>query len=228
MKKLSFILIVLFSIGIAQSQKVKDVKLKTANDSISYAFGVSIADNLRNQQIENLNPLALARAFFDIYNNSSKIKVEDANTIIQTYFESQESKKFEENILKSKKFHKENAAKEGVVTLENGLQYKIIKDGDGIMPNVEDIVRVHYEGTLIDGTKFDSSYDRGEPAEFGLSQVISGWTQALQLMKEGSIWMLYLPYDLAYGSRPAGPQIEPYSSLIFKVELLKVIKTADE
>jgi FKBP-type peptidyl-prolyl cis-trans isomerase len=228
MKKIAIIVVVLLSFGLIQAQKVKDVKLKTSNDSISYAFGISIADNLKNQQIENLNPLALARAFFDIYNNSAKIKPDEANSMIQTYFETQESKKFEENVKKSKDFHKENAKKEGVVTLESGLQYKIIKEGDGIQPSVDDIVRVHYEGTLIDGTKFDSSYDRGEPAEFGLKQVISGWTEALQLMKEGSVWMIYLPYDLAYGSRAAGPQIEPFSSLIFKVELLKVIKAENE
>jgi FKBP-type peptidyl-prolyl cis-trans isomerase FklB len=228
MKKLSLILILLVSFGILQGQKVKDVKLTSINDSISYAFGVSIADNLQRQQIENLNPLVLARAFYDIYNKSSKIKVEDANTMIQTYFDAQESKKYEETINEAKKFLKENGAKEGVVTLESGLQYKIIKEGDGIKPSIDDVVSVNYEGTLIDGTKFDSSYDRGEPAEFGLKQVISGWTEALQLMNEGSIYMIYLPSDLAYGSRQAGELIKPFSTLIFKVELLKVIKTEEE
>jgi FKBP-type peptidyl-prolyl cis-trans isomerase len=228
MKKLSIIFILLVSFGIVEGQKVKDVKLTTANDSISYAFGVSIADNLQKQQIENLNPLALARAFYDIYNKSSKIKVEDANSMIQKYFDAQESKKYEETIKEAKQFLKENGAKEGVVTTESGLQYKIIKEGDGIKPTADDVVRVHYEGTLIDGTKFDSSYDRGEPAEFGLKQVITGWTEALQLMKEGSTYMIYLPSDLAYGSRQAGELIKPFSTLIFKVELLKVIKTEEE
>jgi FKBP-type peptidyl-prolyl cis-trans isomerase FklB len=228
MKTISFIFILVLAFGIVQGQKVKDVKLTNANDSISYAFGVSIADNLQKQEIENLNPLALARAFFDVYNKSTKMDVEGANTMIQKYFDTQEAKKFDVTIKEAKKFHEENGKKEGVVTTESGLQYKVIKEGDGIKPSIDDVVRVNYEGTLIDGTKFDSSYDRGEPAEFGLKQVISGWTEALQLMKEGSIYMIYLPADLAYGSRQAGELIKPFSSLIFKVELIKVIKQDQE
>ena len=224
MKKfLILALISAFMINV-NAQKVKDVKMKTENDSLSYAFGISIADNLEKQKIANLNPLAVGRAFQDLYNKETKISVEDANQLIKTHFENQEAEKHKEATEESEKFLTENAKKEGVVTLESGLQYKVIKEGSGISPVGEDKVKVHYEGTLIDGTKFDSSYDRGEPAEFGVSQVIKGWTEALLLMKEGSVWMLYIPYDLAYGSRQAGQNIKPFSTLIFKVELISIVK----
>ena len=118
-------------------------------------------------------------------------------------------------------FLQENAGKEGVVTTESGLQYKVLTEGNGAKPQLTDQVRVHYEGRLIDGTVFDSSYQRGEPAVFGLQQVISGWTEALQLMPVGSVWEIYLPQELAYGSRDLG-SIPPYSTLIFKVELLGI------
>lgn len=223
MKKV-FIAILIMSVSVGMNaQKVKNVKLKTKNDSISYAFGISIADNLEKQKVQKLNPLAIGRAFQDFYNNEAKMSVEDANTMIQNHFMDQEAENHKETIEEGKKFLSENGQKEGVVTLESGLQYKVIKEGTGNTPTELSKVSVHYEGTLIDGTKFDSSYDRGQAAEFGVTQVIKGWTEALQLMKEGSIWMLYIPYDLAYGDRQAGPEIKPFSTLIFKVELLKVL-----
>ncbi|MHA3773950.1 FKBP-type peptidyl-prolyl cis-trans isomerase [Verrucomicrobiota bacterium sgz303538] len=123
---------------------------------------------------------------------------------------------------KGEKFLKENAAKEGVKTLPSGLQYKVLKQGEGKSPKATDTVSVHYKGTLIDGKEFDSSYKRGEPAEFPVNRVIKGWTEALQLMKEGDKWMLYIPSNLAYGSRGAGRDIGPDETLIFEVELLKV------
>lgn len=221
------IIIYLFAFGLffnANAQKVRKIKMKTETDSISYAFGISIADNLSKQKIENLNPRAIGRAFQDYYNKEAKISEEDANKMIQKYFEDQEAKKHKGIVEEGKKFLADNAKKEGVKVLESGLQYKVIKEGDGAIPAASDKVRVHYEGKLINGTKFDSSYDRGEPTEFGVTQVISGWTEALQLMKEGSIWMLYIPYDLAYGSRQAGEEIKPFSTLIFKVELIKIVK----
>jgi len=223
MKKF-FITVILLAVftGI-NAQKVKDVKLKTNNDSISYAFGISIADNLEKQKVENLNPLAIGRAFMDYYSKETKMNVENANEIIQKHFDDQEAENHKETIQEGKKFLKENSQKEGVITLENGLQYKVITEGEGESPTDESVVKVHYEGTLIDGTKFDSSYDRGQPAEFGVTQVIKGWTEALKLMKKGSVWMLYIPYDMAYGSRQAGQHIKPFSTLIFKVELLEII-----
>ena len=224
MKKIGILLIVsVFTIGL-NAQKVKNVKLKTHNDSLSYAFGISIAENLKTQKIENINPLAIGRAFQDFYNNESKINKDDANKMIQDHFEEMEAKKHQATVDEGKKFLAENAKKDGVVTLPSGLQYKVIKEGTGNIPAASDKVRVNYEGTLIDGTKFDSSYDRGQPAEFGVTQVIKGWTEALQLMKEGSVWMLYIPSNLAYGSRQAGKDIKPFSTLIFKVELLSIVK----
>ncbi len=220
---LIFILIFTFSINI-KAQKVKDIKMKTENDSLSYAFGISIADNLSKQKIKNLNPQAIGRAFQDFYKNEAKINADDANKMIQDYFENQEAQKHKEIIDIGNKFLSENAKKEGVKVLESGLQYKILTEGTGAIPTSTDKVKVHYEGTLIDGTKFDSSYDRGNPTEFGVTQVIKGWTEALQLMKEGSIWELYIPYDLAYGSRQAGQEIKPFSTLIFKVELISIVK----
>ncbi len=206
------------------AQKVKKVKMETTNDSISYAFGISIAENLSKQKIENLNPRAVGRAFQDFYNNETKMNAEDANKMIQKHFEDQEAKKYKPTVEEGEKFLAENKTKEGVKVLESGLQYKVITEGTGAVPTDSDKVKVHYEGTLINGTKFDSSYDRGEPTEFGVTQVIKGWTEALLLMKEGSTWMLYIPYDLAYGSRQAGQEIKPFSTLIFKVELIKIVK----
>ena len=129
-----------------------------------------------------------------------------------------------DNIEKGENFLAENGKREGVVTTKSGLQYEIIKKGNGATPTANDKVRVHYHGTLIDGTVFDSSIDRGEPAEFGVSQVIKGWTEALQLMPVGSKWKLYIPYDLAYGDREVSEEIKLYSTLIFEVELLDIVK----
>jgi len=224
MKKIFYLFLVIsLSLNIS-AQKVKTVKMKTKNDSISYAFGISIAENLSKQEIANLNPRAVGRAFQDFYNNETKISAEDANKMIQKHFEDQEAKKYKPTVEEGEKFLVENAKKDGVKILESGLQYKVLKEGTGAIPTASDKVKVDYEGTLIDGTKFDSSYDRGEAAEFGVTQVIKGWTEALQLMKEGSTWMLYIPYDLAYGSRQAGDVIKPFSTLIFKVELKKIVK----
>ena len=130
---------------------------------------------------------------------------------------------FQAELEVGQKYLEENAQKEGVVTTESGLQYKIIKEGKGDIPTTMDQVEVHYEGTLIDGTKFDSSYDRGEPSKFGVTQVIKGWTEALQLMKEGSVWELYIPYNIAYGER-GSRNIKPFSTLIFKIELISIVK----
>ncbi len=206
------------------AQKLKKVKLETAEDSISYAFGISIAENLKTQNIDNIQPMAIAKAFDDFNKNKSQMTGDEANTMIQKFFEDKEAENHKEAVEEGKKFLAENKKKEGVVTTASGLQYKIIKEGTGKKPTAADRVKVHYKGTLIDGTQFDSSYDRGQPATFGVTQVIKGWTEALQLMKEGAKWELYIPYDLAYGSRGAGADIKPFSTLIFTVELLEIVK----
>ena len=166
-----------------------------------------------------------AQAIADVLNRKeTAISHNEARDIVNQYFAELEAKMNAENIEKGKAFLAENAKREGVVTLPSGLQYEVITEGTGIKPSANDQVKCHYEGTLIDGTLFDSSVQRGQPAVFGVSQVIKGWVEALQLMPEGSKWKLYIPSELGYGSQQAGEMIPPYSTLIFEVELIKVIK----
>ncbi len=204
----------------AETQRVDPLN---SIDSVSYAFGISIGMNLKNQEITNLNPDVLAQAIKDVNDSTftQKMTEQEANLAIQKFFDDKEAEKHGPAIKAGKDFLAENAKKEGVITTASGLQYKIIKSGNGKTPTKQDRVKTHYAGTLIDGTKFDSSYDRGEPATFGVTQVIKGWTEALLLMKEGDKWELYIPYDLAYGSRDQG-QIKPFSTLIFTIELISI------
>lgn len=206
------------------AQKLSKVTLKTYKDSVSYAFGISIAENLKSQNIDNIEPLAVAKAFDDFNKSQNTMNAEQANTIIQKFFDDKEAENHKEIVAEGEKFLAENAKKDGVKKTASGLQYKVLQTGNGAIPAASDKVKVHYKGTLINGTTFDSSYDRGQPAVFGVTQVIKGWTEALQLMPVGSKWELYIPYDLAYGSRGAGADIKPFSTLIFEVELLEIVK----
>ena len=216
----------------------KKIELTNEADSLSYAIGADIANNLmkQNEQIK----LQIPEVNIEVLNNSLQSNFFDAKSdpiidtavckeIIQNYFNNLQAQQQQEQkarnltaIEEGEKFLAENGQKENVVTTESGLQYKIIKNGNGIRPTLDAQVEVHYHGTLIDGTVFDSSVDRGTPATFGVSQVIAGWTEALQLMSEGSKWELYIPYSLAYGERGSPPVIGPYSTLIFEVELIKI------
>jgi FKBP-type peptidyl-prolyl cis-trans isomerase len=221
MKKTVILAFVALIFASCDTQKqMEKAEMETKEDSLSYAFGISIGDNLKKDSIE-LDPVMLGKALIDIKADKAAMTPEEANKTIQSFFEKKEQAKHQVNIDAGEKFLKENLKKEGIKTTESGLQYKVIKEGTGEQPDATDQVTVHYEGTLIDGTTFDSSYERGEPATFGLNQVIPGWTEALQLMKEGAVWEIYLPHSLAYGPRQAG-QIPPYSTLIFKVELISV------
>jgi FKBP-type peptidyl-prolyl cis-trans isomerase FklB len=224
MKKL--VLISLLSVFFihSEAQKFGKVKIENEKDSVSYALGVSIGTNLKSQNITEINPSALAKALEDIYSEKgASMTADQATEIIQKFFDKKESAKYQTTIDAGKKFLAENAKKEGVVTLSDGLQYKVIVPGTGRTPALTDKVKTNYKGTLIDGTVFDSSYDRGQPAVFGVNQVIKGWTEALQLMKEGAKWELYIPADLAYGSRDMGT-IKPFSTLIFTIELISIEK----
>ena len=210
------------------SSKIGKVILKSETDSLSYALGVNIASSFKNAKLDEINYKAIARAIQDVYSkDSSKIKMNDEEALkyIQDFLNRREMRIAQENLDASNKFLDENKTKEGVVVDSSGLQYKIIQEGTGPMPTAEDIVKVHYKGTLIDGTQFDSSYDRGEPAQFKLNQVIPGWTIGLQKMKVGSKFILYIPSNLAYGERvrPGSP-IGPNQALIFEVELLDIVK----
>lgn len=204
-------------------KKPKEADLSDPNTKASYAIGVMIATNVKSQGLDSLDVEALVLAFEDVLKDQPvKIQAQEAEPIIQTYMqetmEARKTKAKEE----ASAYLAQNKTKEGVKETPSGLQYKVIKEGTGKSPGPKSRVTVHYTGMLTDGTVFDSSVERGEPTSFGVSQVIPGWTEALQLMKEGGKWTLYIPYTLAYGEQGAGGDIPPYATLIFEVELLKV------
>jgi FKBP-type peptidyl-prolyl cis-trans isomerase FklB len=192
-------------------------------DTLSYSLGVLVAQNLKNQGFEKLDAASLSQAVNDVIaGNETKMSAEAAGQFVNSYMEKKQAAQFAQVEESNKKFFADNGAREEVVTLASGLQYEILKEGTGEKPKSTNKVTVHYHGTLLDGTVFDSSVQRGEPASFGVTQVIKGWTEALQLMPEGSKWRLYIPHDLAYGTRGAGGKIQPYAALIFEVELLGI------
>ncbi|WP_258541510.1 FKBP-type peptidyl-prolyl cis-trans isomerase [Parvicella tangerina] len=199
--------------------------LKTEVDTVSYSIGLNIAENLSNQGLSDLNVDALAQGMMDYLNeNDLSISKEQGEQIIQAYTQKKAMEAANKNKKEGEEFLADNAKKEGVVTLPSGMQYEIITEGNGAIPTANDKVKTHYHGTLIDGTVFDSSVERGQPATFGVTQVIKGWQEALQLMPVGSKWRLYIPYDLAYGERGAGGQIGPFATLIFDIELIEIVK----
>lgn len=193
-------------------------------DKFSYAIGLGIGQNLLSMGAQGINVEDFAQAIKDVLDRKeTAISHTEAREIVNKYFEEYEAKLNAENMEKGKSFLEENAKRPGVVTLPSGLQYEIVKEGNGKKPSATDRVKCHYEGTLIDGTLFDSSIQRGEPAVFGVNQVIKGWVEALQLMTEGSKWKLFIPSELAYGAQQAGEMIPPHSTLIFDVELIEVL-----
>lgn len=207
----------------SEKGELKTMELKNELDSLSYALGISIANNLKSQGVDDINSAAMSAALKDVYaGNDTIMKAEDANQFINSYFANSMERKAQKEQEAGKKFLEENAKKEGVVVLPSGLQYEVIKMGEGPKPAKEDKVTTHYHGTLIDGTVFDSSVERNEPATFPVGGVIPGWVEALQLMPVGSKWRLFIPSDLAYGDRGAGPKIGPGATLIFEVELLSI------
>lgn len=201
-------------------------------DKLSYALGLNIGHQLREMGMKGkLIASDFAAAVNDVIEgNPIQINDNEAQTILNNFFTEMEKKQQEAAAAAGKAakaegeaFLAENSKKERIITTPSGLQYEILKEGNGRNPKATDTVRCHYHGTLIDGTVFDSSYQRGEPAAFGLNQVISGWTEGVQLMKEGAKYRFYIPYNLAYGERGAGGAIPPYSALIFDVELLEIL-----
>jgi FKBP-type peptidyl-prolyl cis-trans isomerase FklB len=221
--KNNFIILAVATSLVACNVDNSSPELNSQIDSVSYCLGVSVASNLKASGFEGLESGKLSNAFDDVFSDSElKISEEEANILINEYFVQLSQKKSEDAILKGSTFLQENSLKEGVFTTESGLQYMVVNQGDGNTPNLDDKVTVHYHGTLIDGTVFDSSVDRGEPASFGVNQVIPGWTEALQLMNVGSKYKLFIPSNLAYGERGAGGSIGPNETLIFDVELLSI------
>lgn len=193
-------------------------------DKFSYAIGLGIGQNLLSMGAQGINVEDFAQAISDVLNRKeTAISHNEAREIVNKYFEELEAKMNAENIEKGKAFLAENAKKEGIITLPSGLQYQVLQEGNGKKPGATDRVKCHYEGTLIDGTLFDSSIKRGQPAVFGVNQVIKGWVEALQLMSEGAKWRLFIPSELGYGAQQAGELIPPHSTLIFEVELIEVL-----
>lgn len=193
-------------------------------NAVSYCVGMSVAGSLMQQDLENINPAVMAEAIADAFaGKEPKFGPEEANAIIQKYLQRVGEEKFEQYKTEGEAFLAENKNKAGVTTTASGLQYEVISEGTGAKPTGEDTVEVHYHGTLIDGSVFDSSVQRGTPATFGVHQVIKGWTEALQLMPAGSKYRLYIPQDLAYGAQPhPGGPIKPFMALIFDVELIAI------
>lgn len=198
-------------------------------DKVSYALGIGIGRQLSQMGAADLNIDDFAQAIKDVIAGDLKLGDAEAQQIVQEFFAKQEEKQKAEAAEKGKaakqdgeEFLAENGKKEGVITTASGLQYQVLREGNGQSPKATDTVECHYEGTLIDGTKFDSSYDRGQTATFPLNQVIAGWTEGLQLMKEGGKYRFFIPYELGYGERGAGASIPPFSTLVFDVELVSV------
>ena len=199
-------------------------------DKLSYALGIGIGSQLAGMGAKELNIDDFAQAIKDVISGSElKVDNAEAQTLVQNFFQEQEAKQQAEAAEAGKAakaageaFLAENGKKDGVVTLSSGLQYQVLKEGNGKKPSATDQVVCHYEGTLIDGTVFDSSYQRNQPATFGLNQVIAGWTEGVQLMQEGAKYRFFIPYNLAYGERGAGAQIPPFAALVFDVELIEV------
>ncbi len=193
-------------------------------EKVSYALGLSLGSNLLSSGITTINYAKLAKGIQDVFEqNEPEISAEEAQAVINGFFEELQNKMSEQGQSAGKAFLEANAARSEVVTLSSGLQYEVIAEGNGSIPVASDSVKVHYHGTTIDGKVFDSSVQRGEPATFGVTQVISGWVEALQLMPVGSKWKLFIPSDLAYGAQGAGQAIPPHTALIFEVELLAIV-----
>jgi FKBP-type peptidyl-prolyl cis-trans isomerase FklB len=227
---LTMIVITAFMLGSCAQSSIKNAKLKSSEDSLSYAFGTNIYNSLAADSLK-LDPMLVAKAMQDGKDGKPEMTEEIARGVIMRFVSVREAEKAKKQEEMSKGYIEENEAylaknkeKKGVIVTPSGLQYEIVTMGKGPKPTAQSTVRVHYVGTTIDGTEFDSSIKRGQPAEFPVSGVIPGWTEALQLMPVGSKFNLVIPQALAYGARGAGQVIRPYSTLIFQVELLEIVK----
>jgi FKBP-type peptidyl-prolyl cis-trans isomerase FklB len=202
----------------------QNVEMKNALDSFSYALGLSMASFYKQQGIDDINVALVTKALKDIKAGKPLFDEGQINNCIVSYMQTKKSAEAEPYKKEGVAFLDSNRKQPGVVVTESGLQYKVIKEGSGPKPQAGDKVKVHYQGTLINGKVFDSSIQRGEPVTFGVSEVIPGWTEALQLMPVGSKWQLFIPSELGYGDNGAGADIKPGSTLIFDVELLEIVK----
>lgn len=194
-------------------------------DKVSYALGLNIGKSLIKSGVKDLNVAEFTQAVSDVLSSATlRLSEEESRQLLNDFFTSLQQQRLEKNKAEGKAFLEENKKRAEVHQTESGLQYEVLVEGTGAQPKATDRVKVHYHGMLIDGTVFDSSVRRGEPATFGVTQVIAGWVEALQLMKVGAKYKLYIPHKLAYGAQGAGELIEPFSTLIFEVELLDIVK----
>ena len=211
-------------VGSCSRTTVKSVKMKSDTDSLAYALGTIYYTGLMADSLD-LDPLLIAKAMLDSKDGKAVMTEESARSYIMVFVNNRERNKYQNYKAENEAYLEKNKEREGVTVTPSGLQYEVIKMGTGPKPTLESTVKVHYTGTLIDGTEFDSSVKRGEPVEFPLSGVIEGWTEALQLMPVGSKFKIYLPQNIAYGeNETGGGQIKPYSTLIFEVELLEIVE----
>lgn len=205
---------------------ITGTKVKTAEDSLAYALGIASYFYYMGDSVD-IDPVLFAKGMIDSKNEKNTLDETTAQGYVMTYMQNRQAEKmkamYAQNIEEGENFLAENKKREGVQETTSGLQYEVITMGTGEKPAATDMVKVHYTGTLIDSTKFDSSVDRGAPAEFGVNQVIQGWQEGIQLMPVGSKFKFYIPYELGYGESGTGP-IPPYSVLVFEVELLEIIK----
>ena len=225
------IMIIFFLMALSCGEQNKDkLELKNDMEKVSYSIGANIgsqiSQNLKMSDIE-INPDILARAISDMIKGSPSLLTDEEMKAVMDKFQAEQmaanEKEMADNLAASSAFLYENASKDGVTTLEDSLQYEVITEGTGSLPKDTDTVRVHYRGSLLNGTEFDNSYDRGEPTQLVLNSVIRGWSEALKLMKVGSKWKVYIPPTLGYGEQGSPPVIPPNSLLIFEVELLEIV-----
>ncbi len=231
-KTILFATIALISTATFAQKKKKDKKgeeptelvMLNAQDSISYAFGVNMANNIKNQGVNEINYEQFLAGVKGTFEKNGKLTNEQAQAYLKDFMAKKQLIENQGNKIAGEKFLEANKTKEGITTLPSGLQYKVLTKGTGtVKPTLTDKVKTHYHGTLIDGTVFDSSVERGQPISFPVNGVIRGWVEALQLMVPGDKWEIYVPFDLAYGSRATG-KIKPFSTLIFTVELIEIEK----
>lgn len=215
MKYLSLIILFIFSLYSNQS-------MSQVSDSVSYSLGILVGQNLKQQGFADLNSTELADAINDVYAGTEKIDAARANQVVQAESQKRAESRFGNVKGEGVAFLAENAKRPEVTTTASGLQYEVMTQGDGPKPALTDRVTTHYHGMLIDGSVFDSSVERGQPATFPVNGVIKGWQEALPMMNTGSKWKVYIPYDLAYGERGAGADIPPFAALIFEIELLSI------
>lgn len=224
MKKYMRIALIVSVISSCQNLNQQKFNFDEANEleKVSYSIGINVATSIKSEGLDSINSFYIGEGFKDVFENKDlAINLEESNKIIGEYFNKKQDAKNERLAIDSKIFLEQNKDKDGVITTESGLQYLVLLEGKGNNPTLNDNVTVHYHGTLIDGTIFDSSVDRKQPATFPLNGVIQGWQEALQMMSVGSKWKIFIPSELAYGESGAGA-IGPNSTLIFEVELLSI------